>query len=332
MRFFVTGGAGYVGSHFVREALRQGHECFVYDDLQRGHREFVPNGVELTVGDVREQTKLCATLQRCQPDAIFHFAALALVPESVREPQLYEDNNVGGMRSLLAAMVAASCRVPVIFSSTCAVFGTPIKSPIAEDDPKQPENPYGATKLKCEQLLEQFVQVEHIPAMALRYFNACGADLDGKIGEWHEPETHLIPNILRAALAGETVQIFGDDFPTPDGTCVRDYVHVTDLACAHILAAERLLTLQRSSAAASFEVMHLGTGVGHSNLQVLHAAEDVLGQSIAYTIAPRRLGDPAELVANPSRAQTVLGLKFIHSDMRQIIASALAWQRRLSKF
>lgn len=327
MRFLVTGGAGYVGSHFVYEAIRQGHECLVYDDMKRGHKEAVHIKAGLIVADVREQEKLTAAIQQYRPAAILHFAALALVPESVKEPQLYQDNNVGGMKSLLEAIVAAGAKTPVIFSSTCAVFGTPKKMPIAEDDPKKPQTPYGATKLECEKLLAEYATKHKIPALALRYFNACGADAAGEIGEWHEPETHLIPNILKAALAGETVKIFGSDFKTKDGTCVRDYIHVTDLARAHVLGAKRVTAsgLKRDM----YEVMHLGTGKGLSNLEVLAAASEVFGKPIKHKLAPRRDGDPAELVADPTRAKTILGFKCEHSDIKTIVASALKWQKKL---
>lgn len=325
MKFLVTGGAGYVGSHFVYEAKRQGHTCVVYDNLERGHRELVPGDVELIIADVRDQATMTAAIKQHRPDVILHFAAYALVPESVREPKLYEDNNVGGMRSLIAAVAAAGARTPIIFSSTCGVFGTPKKVPIAEGDPKSPESPYGATKLECEKLLMTAATEQLLPSIALRYFNACGADASGEIGEWHEPETHLIPNILKAALAGNSVKIFGNDFPTRDGTCVRDYIHVTDLARGHLLAAKRLLAGDKRS---TFEAIHLGTGKGLSNLEVLQACAAVLGEPIKHEIAARRPGDPAELYADASLATKLLGVRWEFSDIRTIVSSALKWERR----
>lgn len=323
MLFLVIGGAGYIGSHFVREAKRQGHVPVVYDNLCRGFRASIDRDVKFVEGDLLDKSKLEETLRADAYDAIFHFAAFALVGESVAEPEIYYRNNVDGVKVLLDVMREMKKAPALIFSSSCAVFGTPQKLPISEDDPKKPQSPYGKSKLVDEFLIEDYCAAYKLRGMALRYFNACGADQDGGIGEAHDPETHLIPNVLRAALKGETVTIFGDDFDTPDGTCVRDYIHVTDLADSHIKAAEFLC----SKSGAYYDAIHLGTGKGYSNLEILRSAEKVLGKSVAYTIGPRRAGDPAGLYADNRKAREILGFSPKHSDLDTILRTALLWHK-----
>lgn len=327
MRFLVIGGAGYIGSHFVWEALRQGHSCVVYDNLSRGHRASVPREVKLIQADLLDKETLRTTLRDDHFDGIFHFAAFALVGESVQEPDLYYENNGEGVRCLLNAMRAEKSTAGLIFSSTCAIFGTPNKVPMVEHDPKLPISPYGRSKLVAEWLIEDACKAYGLRAMALRYFNACGADPSGEIGEDHQPETHLIPNVIASALSGKELSIFGNDFPTRDGTCVRDYIHVSDLADAHIKAAQHILSLKPGA----FDVVNLGTGRGYSNLEIVQAVERVLGRKIPYKFADRRPGDPAELYADNTKAKQVLGFTSRHSDLETIISTALAWHRKHPK-
>ncbi len=327
MKCLVIGGAGYIGSHFVREALRQGHGCTVYDNLSRGFKAAVPPSAPFVKADLLDAETLTKVLAEGSFDAIFHFAALALVGESVSQPELYYENNVEGVRVLLETMRKLKSGASLIFSSTCAVFGTPTKLPISEDDPKKPVSPYGKSKLVDEWMIEDYCRAHGLKGMALRYFNACGADQDGGIGEAHDPETHLIPNILRAALAGETLTIFGDDFETEDGTCVRDYIHVTDLADSHIKAA---LYMQKQKAP-FFDAIHLGTGHGYSNLEIVRAAEKVLDRPVARKVGPRRAGDPAGLYADNRKAKALLGFETKHSDLETILTTALRWHREFPR-
>ncbi len=319
----MIGGAGYIGSHFVWEALRQGHSCTVYDNLSRGHRASVPREVKLIEADLLDSETLRTTLQEEQFDSIFHFAAYALVGESVAEPDLYYENNGEGVRCLLNAMRAVKSTAGLVFSSTCAIFGTPSKLPMTEDDPKNPISPYGRSKLIAEWLIEDSCRAYGIKAMSLRYFNACGADPSGMIGEDHQPETHLIPNILRSVLAGQELTVFGRDFPTRDGTCVRDYIHVSDLADAHIKAA---LTLH-AAATGTYETVNLGTGRGYSNLEVIEAVERVLRQKIVYKFGARRAGDPAELYADNTKAKRLVAFVSRYSDLDSIVRTALRWHK-----
>ncbi|MCX6131299.1 MAG: UDP-glucose 4-epimerase GalE [Proteobacteria bacterium] len=327
MQFLVIGGAGYIGSHFIAEARRQGHSCVVYDNLSRGHRASIPDGVKLIEADILDGKKLQETLSSDSFDGIFHFAALALVGESVSDPDLYYENNGEGVRQLLNAMRAVQSQAGLVFSSSCAVFGTPQHLPMREADPKLPISPYGRSKLMAEWMIEDACRAYGLKAIALRYFNACGADPVAKIGEDHQPETHLIPNVLRSALTGQSLEIFGNDFPTQDGTCVRDYIHVTDLADAHIKAAKFLT----KAAPCTYDAIHLGTGQGYSNLQVLQTVEKVLGRKLVYKIAARRAGDPAELYADSSKAKELLGFETRYSDLTTIIQSALAWHKACPK-
>ena len=317
----VTGGAGYVGSHACKALAKAGHRPVVYDNLSRGHREAVRWG-PLVEGDLHDCGRLTAALREHRIDAVLHFAAFAYVGESVTDPERYYRNNVGGTLSLLAAMREAAVD-RLVFSSTCAVYGVPESVPIRETTPKAPLNPYGETKLAIERALHWFGEGYGLRWMALRYFNAAGADPDGEIGEDHDPETHLIPLVLRAALGtGKPVGIFGTDYPTPDGTAIRDYIHVTDLADAHLRALDRLGSGDRGGA------LNLGTGGGCSVREVIAAVERVAGREVPSQEAARRPGDPPELVADPSLARTRLGWRPAHSDLDTIIRTALAWEQR----
>jgi UDP-glucose 4-epimerase len=327
MKFFVTGGAGYVGSHFVKTASDAGHTCLVFDNLERGHREAVDARAQLIVGDTRRREEIVAALQGFEPDVVLHYAAYALVAESVKDPVMYFENNVGGLENLIDAMKQAKCLVPLVFSSTCAVFGTPTKLPMSEDDPKKPESPYGESKLKAEQLLARKVKEYGFAAMALRYFNACGADASGTIGEDHDPETHLIPNLLKAVSGNQAVSVFGNDYPTPDGSCIRDYIHVTDLAESHLLAAKYLRSLGTVSL---FDATHIGSGTGYSNLEIVKEVEKTVKQKVQIITAPRRPGDPAQLYADNSKAKKLLGFTPKHSSMENIIKTAWKWQQTRS--
>ena len=296
MRVMVTGGAGYIGSVIVRRLLGRGHEVAVYDDLFRGHLAAVPDGTPFEQGDVRDSARLAEALHAHGSDAVVHMAALAEVGESVREPAWYRDVNVNGTASVIAAAHAAGVR-RLVFSSTAAVYGEPGRVPIDEADPLRPANPYGAGKLEGERLLGEARGRGDLAFTALRYFNACGAD--GPCGEDHDPETHLVPLALRAARDGGTLSVFGDDYPTPDGTCVRDYVHVADLADAHIAALEALPGVQGA--------FNLGTGTGDSVRTVLDTVRRVTGLALQAAVVARRAGDPPALVAGNARAGEQLG-------------------------
>ncbi len=318
LRVLVTGGAGYVGSHTCRLLRRQGHEVVVYDNLSTGHR-FLASDNELIVGNTGDAATLTKTLRGV--DAVMHFAASTNVGESVENPRKYFHNNATSAITLLNAVLDAGVR-NFVFSSTCAVYGTPGVVPITEDLPRCPINPYGATKLFMENALEAYECAYGLRYASLRYFNAAGADESGEIGEKHFPETHAIPLIL-AAAAGTipSFSLFGDDYPTPDGTCVRDYVHVNDLAAAHVAALERLASGEPSLQA------NLGTGVGHSVRQLIAMVEEVTDRRVPVQMAPRRPGDPPELVADPSRAQKILGWQATRS-LRDIVATAWKWSER----
>ena len=330
MRFLAVGGAGYVGSHFVREAVDGGHQCFVYDSLELGHRKAVALGAGFFQGNIHDSAAISKIIDSFNPDAILHYAAYALVSESVAEPCKYYWNNVAGVISLIEALAnSKNPKCPLVFSSSCAIFGTAKQLPMAEDDPKAPESPYGHSKLMAEVIIKDSAAAMGFPAMALRYFNACGAHRSGDIGEDHNPESHLIPNIIKAALdesGGDSkLVIYGDDFATKDGSCVRDYVHVSDLADAHILACKKLVSDSKSG---EFTALNLGTGHGYSNFEVLAETEKVVGNKIAYSVGPRRAGDPAELFANSSKAMEKIGYQHKYSDLRTILETAIAWHRQ----
>lgn len=323
MNILVTGGAGYIGSHVCKHLTQHGHKVVVYDNLSTGFRELARWGV-FEHGDVRDESRLRDCLRRHQPDGVIHFAASAYVGVSVREPGAYYRNNVGGTLSLLEAMRLEGVQRLVV-SGTCAVYGQPDRMPITEHCALAPVNPYGFTKLCMERMLADFATAHGLAWVSLRYFNAAGCDPDGETGECHNPETHLIPRVLMAA-AGQipTLEIFGDDYPTPDGTCIRDYVHVQDLASAHRLALEYLAQGGESRA------FNLGTGTGLSVRQILDAATQACGRSIPHVFTSRRPGDPAELVADASLIRETLGWKTTHSDVAQIMRTAWAWHSRHS--
>lgn len=319
MRVLVTGGAGYVGSHTVWELIEAGHEPAVFDDLSKGHRAAVPEGVPLFVGSLADADALDDAFQSFRPDAVMHFAGSTQVGESVTNPGLYFRNNIGGGLNLLDAMVRAGVK-SIVFSSTAAVYGEPSKVPIPEDHPKAPTNPYGESKLYFEAILKRYEIAHGIRSTALRYFNAAGAHPSGRIGEDHTPETHLIPIVLQVALGQrDQVTVFGNDYPTDDGTCVRDYVHVCDLASAHILALEAMAD------GAPSDAYNLGNGKGFSVKQVIDVAEKVVGKPIARTEGTRRAGDPAVLVASSDKARTQLGWRPAYPDLETIIETAWRW-------
>jgi len=323
MRVLVTGGAGYVGCHAVKRLLRDGHEVVVYDDLSRGHAALVPPKT-LVRGELADRSGLAALLAERRIEAVMHFAALAYVGESVEHPARYYQNNVGGTLALLEAMRASDVS-RIVFSSTCATFGIPERSPIDEDAPQRPINPYGFTKLVIERVLADYAQAYGFAYAALRYFNACGASPDGDIGEIHEPETHAIPLALLAALGErEKFTILGDDYPTPDGTCIRDYVHVDDLADAHLRALDRLEAGQGLC-------LNLGTGRGFSVREVVDSCARVSGREVPVEVGPRRPGDPPELVADPTRAREVLGWAPHYTGIDAMVETAWRWHERRSK-
>jgi UDP-glucose 4-epimerase len=319
MRILVTGGAGYVGSHCLRRLLAAGHEAVVYDSLSQGHRAAVPDGL-LVEGNLADEAKLAALLKDRKIDAVMHFAALALVGESVEKPHLYYGNNVLGSFHLLEAMRQTGVR-RIVFSSTTATYGTPEKMPIAETTPQQPINPYGFSKLVVERMLSDYAAAYGFGFAALRYFNAAGAAPDGQIGEDHTPESHLIPIVLQVALGQrKSISIFGDDYPTPDGTCVRDYVHVEDLATAHLAALERL------EAGKSIQV-NLGTGRGYSVREVIDACRRITGHPIPAVIGPRRPGDPPELIADARLAHKLLDWTPRYTTIESIVETAWLWHQ-----
>lgn len=321
MKLLVVGGAGYIGSHFIGLAMSQGHKCAVFDNLSTGHRQAVPEECAFFEADLLDRKAIEQALRAFEPDAVLHFAALALVGESVQNPSQYYVNNVEGVRLLLECLRQWQRDCPLIFSSTCAVFGIPENLPIAEDDRKKPISPYGRSKLMAEYLLEDYAAAYGMKTCALRYFNACGAAESGEIGEDHQPETHLIPNILRSVLRGESLTIFGGDFPTADGTCVRDYIHVDDLADAHL----RAINFLQKQSGSCFEAIHLGQGKGYSNLEIVQAAQRVLGREVAYVIGDARPGDPPALFSSVAKAKRLLGFSASHSDLDHILRTALKW-------
>ena len=314
-KILVTGGAGYIGSITTLHLLRRGFEVSVVDDLSRGHRENVrPERLHvLRLQDTDGLTKLLAGV-----DAVVHFAAYIAVGESIREPELYFSNNVGGTVSLLEAMARAGVR-RLVFSSTAAVYGNPEHVPIPEEARFAPVSPYGQSKAIVEKILGELDHYRGLRGVALRYFNACGAEPDDKLGEAHDPETHLIPLLLRAAATGEPIQIFGNDYATPDGTCIRDYIHVSDLAAAHVTALDHLM------AGGSSDAFNAGTGQGNTVMEVLHVVEEVTQKRVPYTIAPRREGDPASLVADAAKLRRVLGWEPKRSGLSDIVRDAWAY-------
>jgi UDP-glucose-4-epimerase GalE len=315
----VTGGAGYIGSHACKALSHAGYRVVVFDNLSAGHRSAVRWG-ELIEGDVSDVAAVRSTIRRYDLSAVMHFAALLDVGESVREPIRYYQNNVTGTLRVLEAMAAESVR-HFVFSSTCATYGEPIETPIPESHTQRPINAYGQTKLAVEQSLPHVERAFGITWTALRYFNAAGADPDGEIGEDHLPEIHVIPRALSAAAEGAPFEVYGDDYPTPDGTCVRDYTHVSDLADAHVRALQALMQ------GATSNTYNLGTGRPHSVKEVIAAVERVTGRQVRWTLAPRRAGDPAVLYAAVQKAQRELGWSPRFPDLEAIVRTAWDWHR-----
>jgi UDP-glucose 4-epimerase len=314
LRILVTGGAGYIGSHTVRLLLTQGHDVTVVDNLSKGHRHNLPAGI-LDELDVADTASLVDLMRRKQIDAVIHFAAFIAVGESMQVPERYFANNVCGSLSLLTAMVEAGVK-RIVFSSTAAVYGNPHTTPILEEFPIQPVNAYGESKVMVETLLRWFDTIHQVRGVALRYFNACGADPAGDLGEEHVPETHLIPLVLRAVMTLQPMIVFGNNYDTPDGTCIRDYIHVNDLAQAHILAVEHLMNKGAS------DRFNVGTGTGYSVFEVIRAAEQVTGRKVPFRIGPRREGDPASLVAASGKLQNKLGWRPRSSSLLEIVEDA----------
>ncbi len=318
----VTGGAGYIGSHTVLALRQRGDSVLVLDDLSEGHRGALL-GAELVEGSTLDPAFLAEVFAAHPIRAVCHFAARCYVGESVTDPGLYYHNNVAGTLNLMRAMVAAEVR-QFVFSSTCATFGEPAQMPIVEDLPQHPINPYGETKLVCARMMRDFAAAHGLASVALRYFNAAGADPEGRIGEDHEPETHLIPLVVQAATGKrDKLTVFGDDYETADGTCVRDYVHVTDLAAAHQLALDSL-----AGGRAGFSAFNLGNEAGTSVLEVLKTVETVTGLSVPYEIGARRPGDPPTLVGSSQRIKSELGWAPQHGDIQSIVETAWNWHRQ----
>ena len=317
----VTGGAGYVGSHCCKAFSEAGWTVIVYDNLSRGWRDFVQFG-ELFEGDILDAERLDEAFARYKPDAVAHFAAFAYVGESVEKPGLYYENNTLGTVRLLDAMARAGCD-KIIFSSTCATYGVPERVPMTEDLPQNPINPYGMSKLFVEKVLDDYDTAYGIRSVKLRYFNAAGADPDGLVGERHEPETHLIPLCIEGILNDTfTLTVNGDDFDTRDGTCIRDYIHVMDLADAHLKALDYL-----DDGGAS-DAFNLGTGTGTSVMEIVESVERISGKPVPRKTGPRRPGDPPALVASAAKAERILGWKPVQSDVDSVIQSAWTWHRK----
>jgi UDP-glucose-4-epimerase GalE len=321
-RVLVTGGAGYVGSHAVRALLERGYAVEIVDDLSEGQSEAVPRDVPLHVFDIADRGRMDALLGARSFDGVLHFAARCYVGESVRDPGAYYRANVARTVELLEALRAAKVSA-FVFSSSCATYGDPVRTPMDEEHPQRPINPYGRSKLFVEQILADYARAHGLRSACLRYFNAAGAHASGTIGEHHDPETHLIPLAIQAAQGLKPgLQIFGDDYPTRDGTCVRDYVHVSDLADAHLLALEAIAAHEPGQRA-----WNLGTGVGSSVREVIRTVEEVSGLRVPFRVAPRRIGDPPELVADGSRAARELGWKPRYATLRAVVETAWAWHR-----
>jgi UDP-glucose 4-epimerase len=323
LTILVTGGAGYIGSHAVLALKQAGYEVVIFDNLEYGHRELVDRvlGVELFVGDTRDREALDRVFSTHKIDAVMHFAAYIAVGESVQEPGMYYTNNVLGTLNLLEAMRSANIN-KFVFSSTCAVYGIPETTPIVEDCPFAPISPYANSKLMVENILSDFDTAYGFKSVRFRYFNASGADPSGRLGEDHSPETHLIPLILFAAMGKrEHISVYGTDYPTPDGTCIRDYIHVQDLATAHVLGLNLLL------AGGDSQVFNLGNGNGYSVQEVIETAREVTGKEIKVVFGDRRAGDPSILVGSSDRARQVLGWKPEYPQLKDIIAHAWQWHQ-----
>jgi UDP-glucose 4-epimerase len=322
MRILVTGGAGYIGSHMVATLLRGGHHVVVVDNLSAGHREVVPSAARFAELDVRDRVEMTNLLREEKIEAIFHFASRIQVGESVSNPRLYWRDNLSAAVELLEAALDSGVD-RFILSSTAAVYGNPLEVPIPEDHPTEPVNVYGESKLAIEKMLRSYSKAYGLRYAALRYFNAAGADAESGLGERHDPETHLLPLILETAAGRrKSITIYGRDYPTPDGTCIRDYIHVVDLAEAHLAALEYL---NRGGESGAF---NLGTGVGHSVREVITVAKEISGKEITVEVGPRRPGDPPALVASPKRAEELLGWRAQRGKLSDIVRDAWKWHSR----
>lgn len=320
MKILVTGGAGYIGSHFVKLLVENNYQPIVIDNLFRGHKEAIPSTVQFEIVDLLDYEKLSIVFRKYEPEAVVHFAALAYVGESVENPKLYYLNNVIGSYNLIKASVEAGIR-KFVFSSTCSIYGNPLMIPISENEPSKPINPYANTKLMIETMLKDFEAAYGLKFIALRYFNAAGSHQSGEIGESHNPETHLIPLVLYTALGKrEKLYVYGNDYDTQDGTCIRDYIHVVDLVEAHLQAIEYLNDGKPSA------IINLGTGEGNSVLEIIKLAEKITGNKIPYEITKRRAGDPAILVADNKKAKELLGWSPKHS-IEEILETAWRWHK-----
>ncbi len=322
MNILVTGGAGYIGSFMVKRLLERGDDVVVIDSLERGHRQAIDNRAKFYEGNLLDKEFVAQVFAENKFDAVIHFAAYALAGESMKEPFKYFQNNILGGLNLLEFMKDNGIN-NIVFSSTCAIYGTPDVLPVTEDSQKHPESVYGESKLMFEKVLEWYDKVYGIKHINLRYFNAAGASLDGTLGEEHDPETHIIPIAIKAALGGVPFFLFGDDYKTQDGTCIRDYIHVEDLAESHILALKKLQE-EKSS-----DCFNLGTGNGHSNLQIIEMVEKVSGTKINMVVKSRREGDPPQIFADNAKAKKELGFNPKYSDLRTIIESAWKWHARV---
>jgi UDP-glucose 4-epimerase len=323
-KILVTGGAGYIGAHVVLQLHKLGFSTLVLDNLSNGHRELVKNA-EFVQGDLNDVALLKRIFASETIDAVMHFAAFAYVGESVEHPARYYKNNVSNTLNLVTQMVESGVR-KMIFSSTCATYGVARENVITEDHPQLPINPYGKSKLMIEEILDDFGRAYGLQSVIFRYFNAAGADPEGQIGEWHEPETHLLPLVLDVAIGkSETLNIFGNDYPTPDGTCIRDYIHVSDIAQAHILGLQYLQSGKKS------EVFNLGNGLGFSVRSVVETVEKVCARRIRISEKPRREGDPAVLVGSSEKAKRVLGWRPAFPKMEQIVETAWKWHQALHR-
>jgi UDP-glucose 4-epimerase len=318
LKILVTGGAGYVGSICSAELMKRGHSVTVIDNLSTGHPEAVPEGADFQEIDIGDEKHVMRLLAKSDFDVVFHFAAKALIPESVTNPGTFFDNNLAAGIVFLECLRKAGVR-NFIFSSTAAVYGNPTRIPIQEDDPKNPVNAYGESKLALERVLQWYCSAYDWSVVAFRYFNACGS-MEGH-GERHDPETHIIPLLLQAAMGRRPFfEIYGDDYPTPDGSCLRDYVHVLDIAEAHVAALKRFNI-------PGFKAFNLGTGRSHSVKEICRVVEQVTGKHLPLRVGPRRLGDPAVLCASPEAISAELGWKAVHSDLENIVESAWEWEQ-----
>ncbi len=320
MRVFVTGGAGYVGSACLRHLLAEGHEAMAYDNLIQGHAAAIP-GDRLIQGDILNREALAEAINGFAPDAVMHFAAATCVGESVEDPDFHYHNNIEGTRTLLNAMRETGVK-RLLFSSTCATYGMSLKCPMNEDSPQEPFSPYARTKLTVEWMIRDFAEAYGLGFTLLRYFNAAGASPDGAHGEAHDPESHLIPIVLQVPNGQrESVTVFGRDYPTPDGTCIRDYIHVDDLASAHLLAIQ-------ATTADTREVFNIGTGTGASVMDVISACEKATGKTIPQVLGVRRPGDPPALVADPAKLKGVLGWEPQYPTIESVVETAWEWHRK----